>query len=235
MYEMNRDIQVQSFCVGNEQQKIVIIDSLMKNPQVMVDFAANTPFLGLDKKEGNYYPGIRLPPPREYFPSLMAMISPILCQEYGIQIDAKMTKAECAISLLTYKPEELSKVQSLPHFDSANSRQFALLHYFCDKKHGGTAFYRHNLTGYETVSRERLDNYMDIFIKDIDQNGPPQKEYIVDSNERFTKIGSVDVNYNRLVIYPSFLLHSACIDSTISVDSNPRTGRLTANAFVAFA
>lgn len=234
MYEMNHDLQVQSFLVGNEQQKVLIIDNLMKNPEAMVDFAANTSF-DFDKKEGNYYPGVRVPPPREYFPALMSVIRPILQKEYGIQWHAEMTKAECAISLLTFKPEELSKLQSVPHFDSANPRQFALLHYLCDKKHGGTAFYRHNQTGYETISRERLDNYMHVFKDDLDKNGPPRQEYIRDSNERFTQIGSVDIDYNRLVIYPSYLLHSARVDPLISVDSNPRTGRLTANAFVTFA
>jgi hypothetical protein len=234
MYEMNQELHVQSFLVGNEQQKILIIDNLMKHPEAMVDFAADTSF-DLDKKEGNYYPGIRVPPPREYFPALMSVIRPILQQEYGIQWHADMTKAECAISLLTFRPEELSQFQSLPHFDSPNPRQFALLHYLCDKKHGGTAFYRHNATNFETISRERLNGFMDTYMEDLETNGPPQKEYITDSNERFTRIGSVDIDYNRLVIYPSFLLHSARVDPTISVDANPRTGRLTVNAFVAFA
>lgn len=234
LYAMNNDLSVQTMEVGNERQKILIIDNLMLNPQLMVDFAVEKAEFNLHKKAGNFYPGIRLLPPREYFSCMIDVIRPILNAEYNIAGDAEMTKAECSISLLTLNPEELNSIQSLPHFDSANPNQFALLHYFCSEKHGGTAFYRNNLTGYETVTRERFEHYTTSFMKDIEKNGPPKQEYIVDTNERFTKLGHVDVKYNRMIIYRSCLLHSAHVDPAVSVDTDPRTGRLTANAFVAF-
>ena len=234
IYAMNKDLVVQSIRVGDEGEKILIIDNIMINPQVMVDFAAEKAGFYLYKKEGNFYPGIRLPPPRGYYDSLMSVIRPILNAEYTIADTAKTIKDECSISLLTLKPEELSKMQSLPHFDSVNPHQFALLHYFCDAKHGGTAFYRSNLTGYETVIAERFEHYKTTFIKDLEDNGAPKSEYITDTNERFTRIGGVDVKYNRLIIYRSCLLHSACVDPNFSINPDPRTGRLTANSFVAF-
>jgi hypothetical protein len=234
LYAMNKKLIVESINLGNEGEKILIIDNLMISPELMVNFAVEEAGFYLYKKEGNFYPGIRLPPPKGYFDCLMSVIRPILNAEYEINSNAKMTKAECAVSLVTLKPEELSKMQSLPHFDSVNPDQFALLHYLCNEKHGGTAFYRSNLTGYETVTRERFEHYTTTFVEDIENNGPPKQEYFVDSNERFTKIGSVDIKYNRLIIYRSCLLHSGLIDSAISVDPDPRTGRLTANAFVAF-
>lgn len=234
LYAMNEELVVKSIHVGNEGQKILIIDNLMSNPKNMIDFAAEKSDFYLYKKEGNFYPGVRLPPPKGYFDCLMKAIRPVINAEYEIDNDAKMTKAECSVSLVTLKPEELSKMQSLPHFDSVNQNQFALLHYLCDEKHGGTAFYRSNLTGYETVTRERFEHYTSSFVEDIKNNGPPKQEYIVDTNERFTKVGSVKIKYNRLIVYRSCLLHSGLIDSGISVDPDPRTGRLTANAFVAF-
>lgn len=234
MYAMNQNLSVQSVEVGNERQKVLIIDNIMINPEAMVNFAAENAGFYLHKKEGNFYPGIRLPPPEGYFDSLMEVIRPVLNAEYKISDHAKTTKAECSISLVTLKPEELSKMQSLPHFDSINTNQFALLHYLCDEKHGGTAFYRNNLTNYETVTRERFEHYTTSFVDDIKKNGPPSQEYIVDTNERFTKMASVDLKYNRLIIYRSCLLHSGLIDAAVSVDPNPRTGRLTANTFVAF-
>lgn len=234
LYAMNKGLVVESVSVGTEGQKILVIDNLMINPQLVIDFAVEKAGFYLYKKEGNFYPGIRLPPPKGYYDCLMDAIRPILNAEYDIAQNAKTIKAECSISLVTLKPEELSKMQSLPHFDSVNQNQFALLHYLCSEKHGGTAFYRNNLTGYETVTRERFEHYTSSFVEDIQKNGPPKQEYIVDTNERFTKIGSVNVKYNRLIIYRSCLLHSGLIDPAISVDPNPLTGRLTANAFVAF-
>ena len=44
----------------------------------------------------------------------------------------------------------------------------------------------------------------------------------------------IDYRPNRLVVYPGCLLHSGLVNPVIDVDSNPRTGRLTANIFVDF-
>jgi hypothetical protein len=233
LYAMNPDLQIQIHYVGQEKEKVIIIDNLMTNPNLMVDYALENAQFHYYQKQGNHYPGIRLPPPRQYFESLYNTLRPILNEEYEIAVDAER-KAECSMSLLTLKPEELSTMQSLPHFDSSNSRQFALLHYLCADHHGGTAFYRHRQTGYETVTKERFQHYTACFMEDIKLNGRPQPGYIVDTNERFEKIDTVNARFNRMVIYRSYLLHSACIDPAVSVNPDPRTGRLTANAFVVF-
>lgn len=201
MFTMNANLVVQCLLVGHEKEKVIIIDNVMSNPQFMVDIIVEEAAFDNHIKEGNYYPGLRMPPPKGYFISLMRVIRPILKDVYNIELSAHMTKAESAISLLTVKPEELSDIQSLPHFDSINPAQFALLHYLCDEKHGGTAFYRHNITGFETITKNRFDEYMNIYFDDLDKRGSPKQEYIRQSNERFTKIGDIDIKYNRLIIY----------------------------------
>ena len=40
--------------------------------------------------------------------------------------------------------------------------------------------------------------------------------------------------FNRLVVYPGSLLHSACIHPVRSLSSDPRQGRLTVNTFYDF-
>src|SRR3954465_9963871 len=101
IYAMNQHLKVQSLEVGNELEKILIIDNVMNKPEVMVSFAAENANFYLYKKEGNFYPGIRLPPPKGYYDCLMAAIRPILNAEYDIEQGAKTTKAECSISLVT--------------------------------------------------------------------------------------------------------------------------------------
>lgn len=233
-YQFNNDLQIQSITVGNEQQKIIIVDDAMLNPQAMVDFAISKNEFEQYKGHCNFYPGIRVPAPVDYSSALMQVIHPILLREYdGISAEWELNKAECSLSLITVAPENLRKVQSTPHFDSANTYQFAVLVYLCDESHGGTAFYRHNATNYETITHENRKSFEDVYFKELDKT-PIQKEYFTDSNERFTKIGLINANFNRMIIYRSCLLHSPYINPNHSVDPNPRTGRLTINSFFAF-
>lgn len=233
-YKINKDLTVQSIFVGNEGQKIIIADNLLENPHGMVDFAAQNENYERYTGHCNFYPGIKLPAPKQYSDALMALIKPVLVNEYeGISADWEMNKADCAISLITIKPENLRKVQLTPHFDSANTYQFAILLYLCDDSHGGTAFYRHNATGYETITQDTRRNFEDHYFKEIEEK-PQRREYFTESDEHFTRIGLVDAKFNRMIIYRSCLLHSPYINSAHSINSNPRAGRLTVNSFVAF-
>lgn len=233
-YMLNDDLQIKSFTVGNEQQKIIIVDNLLQQPQAMIDFAVSKNEFEKYKGHCNFYPGIRVPAPADYSAALTPAIHSILIKEYeGIDLDWKMNKAECSLSLITVKPEDLRTVQSTPHFDSANTFQFAILVYLCGEEHGGTAFYRHNATNYETITHENRKHFEEVYFKELKEK-PIQKGYFTESNENFSKIGMVSAKFNRMVIYRSCLLHSPHINPTQSVDPNPRTGRLTINSFFAF-
>ena len=233
-YKINSNIQLHSFTVGNEQQKIIVVDDFLQEPAAMIDFAVAKNQFEQYKGHCNFYPGIRVPAPAEYSTALTPIIHSILLKEYeGIDADWEINKVECSLSLITVKPEELRTVQSTPHFDSANSYQFAILVYLCDESHGGTAFYRHNATHCETVTHDNRKSFEDIYFKELKES-PTKKGYFTESDERFTKIGLVNAKFNRMVIYRSCLLHSPYINPNQSVDSNPRTGRLTINSFFAF-
>jgi hypothetical protein len=182
---------------------------------------------------GKGYPGVRLTPPAEYSQTITELIKPLLQKEFGIPPETEMRKSECAMSLMTVKPEDLGAVQRLPHFDTSNINQFAVLLYLCDQTHGGTAFYRHNATGLEFINPQTSDRYLSIFFDELEKQPPPLK-YFTDSDERFTKIGFLPAAVNRMVIYRSCVLHSPYIVAERSIDANPRTGRLTVNTFVAF-
>lgn len=233
-YQLNNNPQIKTFSVGNEQQKIIIVDDFLQQPDAMVNFAVRQSEFEKYKGHCNFYPGIRGPAPAEYSATLTPFIHSLLIKEYeGISPDWEINKAECSLSLITVKPDELRTVQSTPHFDSANSFQFAILVYLCSEEHGGTAFYRHNATNYETITHEKRKNFEDIYFNELKES-PIRKGYFTESNKNFSKIGLVDAKFNRMIIYRSCLLHSPYIDPNRSVDSNPLTGRLTINSFFAF-
>lgn len=44
----------------------------------------------------------------------------------------------------------------------------------------------------------------------------------------------VQAEFNRMVIYKGSMLHAPYIDTAVSIDPNPKTGRLTVNTFYDF-
>ena len=234
LYALNPNLSIKLLNPASNIQKVIVIENLLQNPQTLMDFAVKNNFEPYPRTaSGKGYPGVRLTPPSEYSLAITEFIKPLIQREFGVAEDLEMRKSECAISLMTLKPEELGVVQRLPHFDTSNINQFAVLLYLCNHKHGGTAFYRHNKTGLEFITPQTCDHYLNTFYAELDKQEPPL-EYFADSDEQFTKLGFLPAAVNRMVIYRSCVLHSPYIDPAISIDANPSTGRLTVNTFVAF-
>lgn len=72
--------------------------------------------------------------------------------------------------------------------------------------------------------------YSDAYYRELEQS-PPKARYFDDSDEHFTFLGMMPARFNRLVVYPGSLLHSACINPGIGISADPRRGRLTVNTF----
>lgn len=234
-YRLNKTLDIKILKVGKEQQKVIVIDDLLKHPDALVNFAITHQFTPYPTPQpGTGYPGVRLTAPAEYSSELMSFLRELLVTEFQQDPSIEMRKAECCLSLTTKQPEELGQIQLTPHFDTSNYNQFAILLYLCQQEHGGTAFYRHNKTGFETVTPDRSNTYMNIYFSELKEI-KRQQAYFTESDEQFTKINHIDAQFNRLVIYRSCLIHSPYISNPdISVSSDPATGRLTANSFVAF-
>ncbi len=231
----NENLTVESVQIGNENQKILIIDNLLKRPTDLVEFARKNEFEPYPcPRPGTGYPGVRLTPPAVYSDALMDLIKPILISEYDVPTGLELRKAVCSMSLTTVRPENLGSIQLTPHFDTSAYNQFAVLLYLCDEHHGGTAFYRHNATNYEVITVERSEGYTGIYFAELARR-EKRPVYFTESDEYFTKISQVNAKFNRMVIYRSCLIHSPYINNPEqSINSNPGTGRLTVNSFVAF-
>lgn len=219
--------------VGAERQPVVVIDSVLRNPQAMVDFAAERLSFGEDGVEGGAYPGIGAPAPLDYARPLAGVLDRTIRDVFGIG-DAALTQARCRMSLVTRPPSELIPLQRIPHIDTTDDRQFALLHYFCAESFGGTAFFRHRATGYETVGVDRAQQYRAVREDEL-RDTPPPAAYFDRDTATYERIGEVAAHFNRLVIYRSCLLHSGLIGNIGRLSDDPRHGRLTANIFLTYA
>src|SRR5437588_53583 len=79
-----------------------------------------------------------------------------------------------------------------PDADAVNAGQLAVLHYLCDESQGGTAFYRHRETGYESMDEQQYARYTQLVQKDMDEHGVVPAEYITAHNRLYEQIGAVD-------------------------------------------
>ncbi len=231
---VNDSLDVKVLQIGKEQSKVICIDNFLADPLRLVDFAkASTfaPYAAAAQRKG--YPGVRAAAPAELGLALREKIDSIVRREYEISPERSIKPLQDALCMLAVPEVELGPLQRIPHFDASSPYFFATLLFLCDARHGGTGFYRHNLTGYEAITPERADHYLDISYDELNSK-LVERRYFSDSNEVFTKIGFVPAEFNRLLIYRGNILHSANILSDTSITTDPAVGRLTANIFFSY-
>lgn len=217
--------------VGAECAPILVIDNFAKEIRSVVEHACQQEFLA---DASSYYPGVRARVPKSYAYSLLKPIYEKLRDVFEVPENLRFQPRLGYYSLVTAAPAQLSVLQRIPHFDSNNTYYLAILHYLNDGDFGGTAFYRHKKTGFERISVERREEYLAVLEREFAISGEPQPGYISDNTDLFEQIGVVDYKPNRLVVYPSNLLHSGIIRSEKDINADPASGRLTANIFAEF-
>ena len=229
-YRVNEKRAVQTMRVGNEQNPVIVIDDLLVDPRTLVEFAATAARFLMPK---NWYPGLRAEPlPQPYVIALIQALHPIIGEVFGLPT-AGGVNTNTYFGLATTLPSALSPLQRLPHFDAPNPRQVALLHYLCDSAHGGTSFYRHRATGFESIDEARQKPYFDRLNAEL-ASGPPPARYVSGDSDLYEETARIEARFNRLVIYRSRTLHSANVNAAQGLSSDPRAGRLTANVFLAY-
>lgn len=218
--------------VGRERTPVLVIDSLTQNCDAFINYACHEARFTLDETSG--YPGVRAPLPQDYATAVLGALYPLLQQIYTVPPDHKMWPVNAVFSLVCTPEAQLRVLQSLPHFDSARRYYFAMTHYLNPGDFGGTALYRHRPTGFENVTQDRLDTYVQAGDQYLTEHGDPRPGYFGDSDGHYRRIDQVDWMPNRLVAYPGSLLHSGLVQPSRDLSDDPRTGRLTANLFVCF-
>lgn len=212
--------------LGYEAEPLLVIDNAMADPRRLVDEAVNGAFAPAFGPAGGY-PGLRAPAPLDYVETVARALFPQIVDAFDLP-PVKLARAECNFSVVTQPPEALIPSQREPHVDTADPLQFAILHYLCDPEHGGTGFYRHRATGFETLTPDRIAPYRAARTSEP----PPPAGYPARESNAFEQIGGIDAAFDRIAIYRSRLLHSGLIPDPTRLSNDPRTGRLTANIFL---
>ncbi|MEL7109521.1 MAG: DUF6445 family protein [Pseudomonadota bacterium] len=213
--------------IGVEQNPVVIIDNVLEAPEQFRREAAGQSFAAL----APHYPGLRAKASHDYLTQIMPGVLIILRDMFDYQHGADLK--ECYFSLLTTSPEALKPMQRLPHFDGVGDQKVAILHYLSAHETGGTYFYRHRSSGFESVSESRFQEYRRSVMRDANKYGVPRADYPAGDTEMFERIYRIDAKYNRLVLYRGISIHAVGVPDNFGFSADPEDGRLTVNTFVA--
>ena len=211
--------------VGNERAPVLVIEDAWPSAQALVELAAQR--TDYDAKS-LYYPGIRSSAPPDYANAIVASLADLIRSTFDLSGELLIT--DSTFSIVTTPAEKLVPFQRVPHFDSVDQNRLALLHYLCDR--GGTSFYRHRSTGLEIIRAETQEQYVRTVNAEVKALGMPPAQYVDGDTQMFERIARYEAAFNRVLIYRGSMLHSVNVSPGFVPDSNPRTGRLTANTFL---
>lgn len=220
--------RLQALRFGREQAPLVVIDDFAAAPDALVDFAAGKVFADV----ASYYPGVRAKVPLTYQQFVIEVLRPIVAEHFGLNA-AGLRFSACYFSLVTTPPEKLTYLQRIPHVDSLSPNELAFVHYLFRANHGGTAFFRHRATGFESVDAARKPEYWRHI--EAEQNSPdfPPAAYIDGDTPLYEQTARQDGVFNRLLLYRRNSLHSGALPAHFVPDPDPRRGRLSLNGFLA--
>jgi len=218
--------------LGHEGEPLLSVSAVLEDPKKLIDYAATQVTFEPVHGPAGGYPGVRAPAPLDYVGKLVRRLSPSIERAFGLK-QVKLARAECSFSIVTLPPEQLAPLQRIPHTDTDDPLQFAILHYLCGPEMGGTAFYRHKATRFEAITSERRSSYEAIRDREL-ASMRDDAGYITGDNGFFEQIGTTSAAVDKVVVYRSHLLHSGQIPPDLPLVADPRRGRLTANIFVSY-
>ncbi len=225
------DAKVECLRFGAEKQELVCVDSYMKGVDVLRDDAIKRNNFSV---ADSYYPGVRLDISEAYTIALVMNFRDIIKNMFGLDV-RKIKKAVSKYSIVTFKPDNLSLMYRIPHFDASSRESLAVVHYLCDAPSSGTSLYRHRKTGFEYIDSSRLEGYFKDVGERFDQPSAYPTGYICGSTDVYEEIASYQAVSNRLLMYRGSSLHSGIIKPDYNFDPNPETGRLTVTSFIEFS
>jgi hypothetical protein len=210
---------------SSDNHNLVTISEMMKSPGTAIDSI----FLHKFAKITPQYPGVRAPLDSAVGTAWLAQLSPLLNQWFG-PADTKW-EMQAWYSLVTTPPAALAPIQRFPHVDGTDPSQIAMMLYLHRTGHGGTAFFRHRSTGLSALTAQDYPRYAQALHADVARTGVPPAAYPTDGAPHFERIHAVAGHFNQAVFYRGNILHSGIIDNAAPLPADPRTGRLTINAF----
>jgi Family of unknown function (DUF6445) len=212
--------------MGREGEPLVVIDGFSG----MVDTLLEAAYGAQYQHAGASYPGIRSWADPSYLDRRRDLMMQVMQQVFGFKQGVRLDAS--TFSLVTLREDQLSPLQRIPHYDHAGGEVIAVMHYLLGPETGGTAFYRHRRTGFETVTPAREAAYNAALAQDEREHGMPPARFCYGDTDWFETIDEVEAAPDRLVLYRGRQLHSGVIPDPTVLSSDPKEGRVTINMFL---
>jgi hypothetical protein len=189
---------------------VLLVDNIFADPTRVRQMALNLPYA----PAGAHYPGrkARVPHGNDSLTNLLRKLIALVTREYVPMLpplpdgrrQSTVRGADTDFAITDLRPNELSREQSRPHVDDVPV--FGLI-YLNEQDRGGTLFFR---------PRSHTDE------------PTPRIGYQVEPDEFVDLYGKIEGRFNRLAIYPGFILHSGEIKGDwISGEERLAVPRLT--------
>ncbi len=212
--------------IGHEAQPVIVIDDFVPDPAALRATAEALTYQPM----GRHYPGLRAEVARADLAAFLLPVIDLITATFELAQPPAVISA--GYSIVTTPPEALTPIQRIPHIDGLERERIALLHFLGREDQGGTAFYRHRSTGFETIDAARHPAYDAALHRDVAQHGLPEAGYIGGDTAIYECIARYPARPNRALIYRSHALHCADLPPGLDLTPDPRRARLTVNTFL---
>jgi hypothetical protein len=214
-------VKISTATVGREGETVVIIDDFAEDYAALREAAAAAEF----GPARHLYPGLRASLPATYLDRQLPLIQQAIAEH--IAPVHRIETIDASFSLVTTPPGQLDPRQRVPHVDAYGRERIALVHFLSDHP-DGTAFYRHRLSGFETITDARVPSFFPALEAQL---ASPPEGYIAGDTSLFEQTLAIPAKPNRALLYRSYMLHSGAITPDADLSADPRLGRLTVTGF----
>lgn len=202
---------------GREQLPVIVVDDYAREPERLIEEARSA---GLQPLGANF-PGVRAPVAEGLKMAFRQSLETLIQATFGI--DRPLDRLEAYHSLITTPQADRPLLSRLPHFDGLGANRIAMVHHLGRSGIGGTAFWRHRSTGFETIDEQRLPAYNAAVNRELMAGAEPLSIY--------EQVALWPARFNRLLIYRGDCLHGADTPADVLLTADPATGRFSINVF----
>ena len=215
VFEISKNYSVDIKKLGRKQTTVVVVDDFYKNPMMVRQLALDIPASFNQRIRGNN-PAWRIN--AFYVLDSMAWVFDQLCRQYYPNIMSHWSPNMMSESFMrgtfmvnVMQSENLPPMS--PHMDNPSGLNFASTIYLNteNESNGGTSFYE--FAGKESIQDNDSYNYYD------KEKTTPITKYITDSIGDWEMTGMVPMKFNRMVLYPQNMLHTAYVKQGMFYDN----------------
>ncbi|MES2858031.1 MAG: DUF6445 family protein [Pseudomonadota bacterium] len=210
---------------------VCVIDDALLEPErwvaqaeARIDAFAEAPY--------NAFPGIEMRVPPPISSALAEYFDRYLRRDFGVR---RTLRQHAKLAMVTRSEGALEPLQTIPHIDQLSVAAgecviASVLYLFADDALGGTSFFT------PRVDQQRLHDLIkaasELDATTFASRYGVARGYCADSTAWFERVLTVPPRWNRLIVYSGTVFHSGDIRHPQRLNADPRSGRLTLNAFL---